>query len=116
MPPVDTFRDFLVLRTLRYFKKYVAPYFKEVWQVDHKLYANKSLLYNNKHTPMQVASDLHLHVDLPQVSNKYSTYLISPLLIVDTLCCPPSFDAALLERDNMPHPSLVAACKFILRK
>ncbi len=79
------------------------------------MYANKSLLYDNNHTPsMQVASDLHLHVDLPQVSNKYSTYLISPLLIVDTLCCLPSIDAALLERDNMPHPSLVAACKFIL--
>ena len=82
MLPVDTFHqhsDFIVLRTLCYFKKYAVPYFEEVWQIDYKLYANKSLLYDNNHTPMQVASDLHLHVDLYHRSLTNILH-ISPLL------------------------------------
>ncbi len=87
---VDTFHqhsDFLVCIHYVILRSMYSALFRRstVSRLDYIDYANKSLLYDNNHTPMQAASDLHLHVDLPQVSNKYSTYLISPLLIVDSM-------------------------------
>ncbi len=111
---MDTFHqhsDFLVLHTLRNFKKFVAPYFEEVRQVDY-IYSTiySTIIITHPSKLLVYRSAYIMHVDLPQVSNKYSTYLMTdqPFVVRQAILMQPAPTLLELERDNMPHPSLVA--------